>query len=62
MGQVMVMTLLEARLDQEQAVGCNITRHSPDVINKLAVVAGLWQQIITHVLPSSWIPRDVVNA
>ena len=58
----MALTLLEARLDREQAVGCTITRHSKDVINKFAIAAGLWQQIITQLLPSLLLPPGVVNA
>ena len=61
-GQAIALTLLEAHLDREQAAGCTITRHSKDVINKFAIVAGLWQEIITHLLPSSLLPRAAVNA
>ena len=61
-GQTIALTLLEAQSDREQASGCAITRHSKDVINKFAIAAGLWQQIITHLLPSSLLPREAVNA
>ena len=61
-GQAIVLTLLEAQLDGEMAVGCTITRHSKDGINKFAIVAGLWQQITTQLLPGSVLPLDAVNA
>ena len=61
-GQAIALTLLEAQLDREQAAGCMITRHSKDVINKFAIVAGLWQQLITRVLPSALLPSDDVHA
>ena len=61
-GQAIVLTLLEAQLDGEQAAGCTITRHSKDGIQQIAIVAGLWQQIIAQLLPRSVLPPDAVNA
>ena len=61
-GQAIALTLLEAQLDREQADGCAIARHSKDAINKFAIVAGLWQQIMAHVLPSALLPSVALNA
>ena len=48
-------------MQQEHASVCAITRYSKDAINKLAIVAGLWQQLTAHLLPSSLLPGAAVD-
>ena len=51
-GQRATFTMIEAMLTREQAVGCPVTRHSRESVQKFAVVAGLWQQLMSKTLPA----------
>ena len=59
--QTLILEFIEKRMIEELAERCTLSRYNKDSMENLAVCVGLWQQILTKIVPSLSLPDEKVT-